>query len=1062
MKTFVFLCFICIGPLLAAASFPEGVEVRPNGTFRFGPAEFEIQLFNENWKAWSSSRWTLVKTRSGSDGLDLAAELAAPGAPGSATETLTPLDDNSFRLDSRVTFRNPVEIKALHGLITLPANCGAELLVNGKTRIVPGNIRQSENIAVFTGKAKQVEILFADGNSLLVRGECQLRIQDERKFGIPTFSIRFSFQPGSGMMKEATGKFTFTVAPPQSTTVDLSGAVNRGFADEPEGKRGWTGQGADNDLRALPAGKLQAGNLTFDINPAGAVVVAGEKFNNFDSSRTLSLPAKQAGAVNLLHASAWVPPAGKPVGELEIRYADHSSERIPVLAGRDCGNWWTPCHLPNGNVAWKGKNPQSFVGLYASSFPLKKRNPVQLRFHAVPNAMWMIAAVTMTDRPVRVASATRISAVEDGEWIKLDFKRKLIPGGPLDFSHDLDAPAGKHGFVTAAPDGTFRFENAPEKRVRFFGPNLVFSACFPSRETAEKLVDSLAYMGYNAVRFHHIDQELLAKDAPDSLTFDPVKLDRLDYLFAKLKERGIYITFDLFSTRTLRPGDNVPEYDPKTGAAGFKQLLEFSPAAMENYKEYVRRLLRHRNPYTGLAWGEDPAIYTIVLVNENVNLNLLNENPRMTKVYVQKFDEYRRRNNLPAGSAEQSNPVFHEFLQKSQLASTERQIRFFKEELGLRIPLTGLNHIYPYTALNRIRGRFDLVDMHVYWDHPQFPERAFNLPMRFYQASSIQDMAGVPGIAMPVRIPGKPCIATEYNFCRPNVFRAEAGPLTGALAAFQNWSGLNRFAWASRIERIERVEYGFSWDAVNDPLDQFSERITRMLFLRGDVAPAKRTVVYPIVKKPFGKRDISLFPNNFRHLGLITGIGSAPEEMPLPPNASFQMDAETKNAWREACRTGKAISSSGEIRLDAGKRTFAVNTPKSVTATLDRGTLTVGILTVRNADTFQTVAAHSLDGKPLNVSDSILLFHLTDVTNTGMTTSGDKTMLHSWGKPPMLLRRGSAAVELHCDAPRNVTALNADGEVMGTVKADYRDGVLLFRADTAMFPGGIMAYHLTR
>ena len=214
MKTFVFLCFICIGPLLAAASFPEGVEVRPNGTFRFGPAEFEIQLFNENWKAWSSSRWTLVKTRSGTDGLDLAAELAAPGAPGSATEPLTPLDDNSFRLDSRVTFRNPVEIKALHGLITLPANCGAELLVNGKTRIVPGNIRQSENIAVFTGKAKQVEILFADGNSLLVRGECQLRIQDERKFGIPTFSIRFSFQPGSGMMKEATGKFTFTVAPP--------------------------------------------------------------------------------------------------------------------------------------------------------------------------------------------------------------------------------------------------------------------------------------------------------------------------------------------------------------------------------------------------------------------------------------------------------------------------------------------------------------------------------------------------------------------------------------------------------------------------------------------------------------------------------------------------------------------------------------------------------------------------------------------------------------------------------------------------------------------------------
>lgn len=1061
MKIFVFLCFFCLGQLLAAASFPKGVEVRPNGTFRFGPAEFEIQLFNKNWKAWSSSRWTRVKTRSGADGLELAAELAAPGAPGSATETLTPLNDNSFQLESRVTFQNPVEIKALHGLITLPANCGAEILVNGKTRIVPANIRQSANIAVFTGKAEQAEILFADGNSLLVRGECQLRIQDERKFGIPTFSLRFSFQPGSGKMKEATGKFTFTVVKPRSTTVDLSGAVNRSFADEPEGKRGWTGQGADNDLRALPAGKLQAGNLTFDINPAGAVIVAGKKFNHFDPVRTLSLSAPSAGAVNLLHASAWVPPAGKPVGELEIRYADHSSERIPVLAGRDCGNWWTPYNLPNGNVAWKGKNPQSFVGLYASTFPLKKQNPVQLRFHAAPNAMWMIAAVTLTDRPVKVAPA-RISAAEDGEWLKLDFKRKIIPGGPLDFSHDLDAPAGKYGFVTAAPDGTLCFEKAPEKRIRFFGPNLVFSACFPSRETAERLVDSLAYMGYNAVRFHHIDLDLLVKNAPDSLTFDPEKLDRLDYLFARLRERGIYITFDLFSTRTLRPGDNVPEYDPKTGAAGFKQLLEFSPAAMENYKEYARRLLRHRNPYTGLAWGEDPAIYAIVLVNENVNLNLLNENPRMAKVYVQKFDEYRRRNNLPESSAEQSNPVFHEFLQRSQLASTERQIRFFKEELGLRIPVTGLNHIAPYTALNRIRGRFDLVDMHVYWDHPQFPERSFSLPMRFYQASSIQDMAGVPGSAMPVRIPGKPYIVTEYNFCRPNVFRAEAGPLTGALAAFQNWDGLNRFAWASRIERIERVEHGFSWDAVNDPLDQFSERITRMLFLRGDVAPAEKMVVYPIPAKPFGRRELSLFPHDFRNLGLITGIGSAPAEWPLPPNASFQMDAATETAWREACRTGKALSSTGELQLDAGKCTFTVNTPKSVTATLVQGTLTAGILTVRNADTFQTIAAHSLDGKPLAASDSILLFHLTDVTNTGMAASGDKTMLYSWGKTPMLLRRGSATVELACDAPRKVTALNADGEAKGAVTADYRRGVLHFRADTAMFPGGIMAYHLTR
>ena len=109
-----------------------------------------------------------------------------------------------------------------------------------------------------------------------------------------------------------------------------------------------------------------------------------------------------------------------------------------------------------------------------------------------------------------------------------------------------------------------------------------------------------------------------------------------------------------------------------------------------------------------------------------------------------------------------------------------------------------------------------------------------------------------------------------------------------------------------------------------------------MLFLRGDVAPAEKMVVYPISAKPFGRREVSLFPHDFRNLGLITGIGSAPAECRFAERL-VPDGCGDENAWREACRTGKAISSSGEIRLDAGKRTFAVNTPKSVTATLDRG-----------------------------------------------------------------------------------------------------------------------------
>ena len=43
-----------------------------------------------------------------------------------------------------------------------------------------------------------------------------------------------------------------------------------------------------------------------------------------------------------------------------------------------------------------------------------------------------------------------------------------------------------------------------------------------------------------------------------------------------------------------------------------------------------------------------------------------------------------------------------------------------------------------------------------------------------------------------------------------------------------------------------------------------------------------------------------------------------------------------------------------------------------------------------------------------------------------------------------------------------VTALNCDGVPYGEVKSVYQNGLFRFTADTTQFPGGVMAYHLTR
>ena len=74
--------------------------------------------------------------------------------------------------------------------------------------------------------------------------------------------------------------------------------------------------------------------------------------------------------------------------------------------------------------------------------------------------------------------------------------------GVADFSHLLDAPAGKHGFVKVK-DGHFYFEDGTH--VRFIGFNVATRSNTPDYETAEKLAERFASMGVNMIRLHAAD-----------------------------------------------------------------------------------------------------------------------------------------------------------------------------------------------------------------------------------------------------------------------------------------------------------------------------------------------------------------------------------------------------------------------------------------------------------------------------------------------------------------------------------------------------------------------------
>ena len=199
--------------------------------------------------------------------------------------------------------------------------------------------------------------------------------------------------------------------------------------------------------------------------------------------------------------------------------------------------------------------------------------------------------------------------------------------GILDYSHLLDAPAGKHGFVETRK-GHLYFEDGT--RARFLGFNVAARSNTPDHETADKMAERFASMGVNIIRLHAADAPVgeepgswsSCKEAPlldyasgTSRKFNPEGLDRFDYFAAKLKEKGIYLHIDLIVAREFQEADGM-DY-PGGAPSCIKRYCMYNERMIQLQKEYAKELLCHVNPYTGMALIDDPAVVTIQINNED-------------------------------------------------------------------------------------------------------------------------------------------------------------------------------------------------------------------------------------------------------------------------------------------------------------------------------------------------------------------------------------------------------------------------------------------------------------
>jgi hypothetical protein len=1054
-------------------------NISPEGAFKIGDQRFCFKVATNNWK------W--IKP-------DSANMIAAPGFPKQGKNEWSwqgklnlgkrqiNMEQKIFKLENNIVVEvileddKPfyIDFAGMYISLSIAEFAGRQLIINGKEIKIPVLPDKTRTILDKGTQLDNCRISFQEGNNdWIVSSNGAYCFMDSRRWG-PEFVLRLAGIPGRGAVKKTTFKMQIRNTETGTIPIELSSVANRAFADEvdQDGKGGWTDQGPENDLRMMIPGEYRWRGAHFKIidpteNNGKSCIV----FNSKKKEVSLALKKQDFKYLALVHAITQRRP-GEQIGLITATYSDGTSDKIPVISGKHVGNWWGAVSLAEAPVVWKGKSRSGDTrGLYLSVFPLSGKPLTDLTFsNSSTPGDWMIVAATGCENKPNITTPGAHFITAGKNWRPISLKHEVKPGSILDFSSFCDAPAGKHGKIISR-NGQFEFEKRLGKKVRLFGTNLCFTAAFPDHKTAERLTAQLAAQGYNSVRFHHQDFYMEPRNSKE---LDPTMMDKMDYFFYCLKKAGIYVVTDLHAHRFT--AYKIPGLKGWYGIGAFRALALKHPEAVNDWKRFAANFMTHVNPYTGIAYKDDPGLATICLINEG-NLDYWinhSEYSIVPRFYDDEFKKWLDAKGLKPETQMESMEFQKTFFREIQLESFREKTEFLRS-LGVRQLLTDQNMHGNTPYMVMMRNHYDFVEDHAYFDHPTNAM----LPSTLSNRSSLDNMSmDILGQWLPSRIFGKPFSITEYNWCFPNKFRAESGQIIGSYAALQGYSALYRFAYAHRKELYDNESEIKAFDICNDPINLYADRITALLFLRGDVSESNLFLPIQLRNSDIGNKEE--FNQQIKCLGLIGKTGcliendnSFQEKYPFSIVVSENLE-NVPALLKKYAVAGKAVldmknrfarSSSGEIELDGKNGTMRTITPQSEALTLTQSGKITGNIVDINSDSPASFMLASMDGAHLEKSRKMLFFHLTDAKNTNTHFMNQKeTVIDQYGTTPVLIARGKAEIYLKLEGSElpAVYALDMSGNQVDKITSCFENGILHFTVDTMKNSVPALAYEIIR
>ena len=695
--------------------------------------------------------------------------------------------------------------------------------------------------------------------------------------------------------------------------------------------------------------------------------------------------------------------------------------------------------------------------------------------------------------PVSFAAGRPIKIRREDGWVPVAFSGRVNPGSALDFSalRPTGSRVGEGGRVVAR-NGHFEFEDRPGESQRFWGVNLNYGASTPPEDQAEQIADRLSRLGYNSVRFHHHDSVIVRK-AFGGVELDEAKMRRMDALVAACARHGIYVSTDLFVSRT---NAGIPyralgiDADGNIRQMEYKELLPFHDGVASNYFEFVRAFLNHTNAFSNVRYADDPAIAFLSLANENEFGNVGScyfvRHGFMQDAW-EKWLAERRRSNPKAYAAVPANvdpskvlsgspdsptaKAFMKFVAEAERRFVCKVKTVIRDELKCKALVTDLNGWQYRLAYQPLRAEcLDYVDTHCYIDHPKpHPKgKPYPLETREKCENPVQNgRLASTGLA-PMRIFGKPFVLTEFNCCAPGRFRALGNLAFGSMAALQDWSGLWRFTYGHSANHVVNPAIcpGIgSFNGATDPISIAADKALFTLFARGGLKPLKESAALTVPSSPRSPLPFASYKKLpwdwiswYFRTGTMVGDSLPPGMRSLGNGVSaLRCSSEEMRElffpqWKS--RGSVPVAGDGAVALDPTRGAIEVSTPYCAGGFAEHGNIRVEGLWADISGGAAGVWAVSLDGRDLAKSCRLLVTHVSDAQNAdAVFTDGTMSVMLERGHAPMLMRSGRAVVTLACDGTAaHVFALADDGRRLREVPSRLENGRLTFTADIAVDP----------